>query len=89
MHQGLKRIGCRLDLGGHFMKSVRAILHGAIAIYVIRYLNVPPARLPGEGDDGLEIFPQRSKKSVPLCWMPSIADIKLRQRRASWRATSR
>ncbi|MCZ6784627.1 MAG: Rieske (2Fe-2S) protein [Proteobacteria bacterium] len=27
---------------------VRAIFHGAIAVYMDRYLNVPPARLPGE-----------------------------------------
>jgi hypothetical protein len=50
VHQGLKRISSDPDLGGHFVESVRAILHGAIAIYVIRYLNVPPARLPGEGN---------------------------------------
>jgi hypothetical protein len=57
VHQGLKRIGSDLDLGGHFFEPVRAILHGAIAIYLIRYLNVPPARLPGEGDDRLEGLP--------------------------------
>jgi len=45
VHQGLKRIGSYPDLGGHFVESVRAILHGATAIYLIRYLNVPPARL--------------------------------------------
>lgn len=28
---------------------VRAIFHGAIAVYMDRFLNVPPARLPGEG----------------------------------------
>lgn len=36
---------------------MRAILHGATAIYLIRYLNVPPARLPGEADDRLEGLP--------------------------------
>src|SRR5712671_5766527 len=55
VHQGLKRIGS--DLDHHFVESVRAVLHGAIAIYLIRYLNVPPARLPGEGDDRLEGLP--------------------------------
>ena len=53
----LKRIGSDPDLGGHFVESVRANLHGATAIYVIRYLNVPPARLPGEGDERLEGLP--------------------------------
>jgi hypothetical protein len=28
--------------------TVRGIFHGAIAVYVDRYLNVPPARLPSE-----------------------------------------
>jgi hypothetical protein len=35
----------------------RAILHGAIAVYLIRYLNVPPARLPGEAGDSLDDLP--------------------------------
>jgi hypothetical protein len=39
------------------VESVRAVLHGAIAIYLIRYLNVPPARLPGEGDARLNNLP--------------------------------
>jgi nitrite reductase/ring-hydroxylating ferredoxin subunit len=29
---------------------VRGVLHGAVAVYLDRFLNVPPARLPGEGD---------------------------------------
>jgi hypothetical protein len=57
VHQVLKRIGSDPDLGGHFVESVRAIMHGATAIYIVRYLNVPPARLPGEGDDRLEGLP--------------------------------
>jgi nitrite reductase/ring-hydroxylating ferredoxin subunit len=28
---------------------VRGILHGALSVYMDRFLNVPPARLPGEG----------------------------------------
>jgi hypothetical protein len=36
---------------------VRGLLHGAIALYLARYLNVPPATLPGEGDDGLDDLP--------------------------------
>jgi len=30
---------------------VRAIFHGAIAVYMDRFLNVPPARLPGESGE--------------------------------------
>jgi hypothetical protein len=57
VHQGLKRIGSDRHLAAHLVEASRAILHGAIAIYLIRYLNVPPARLPGEGDDRLEGLP--------------------------------
>ena len=57
VHQGLKRIGSDPDLAAEFVEAVRAILHGAMAIYLIRYLNVPPARLPGEGDDRLNDLP--------------------------------
>jgi nitrite reductase/ring-hydroxylating ferredoxin subunit len=35
---------------------VRAIFHGAMAVYMDRYLNVPPARLPGERS-GLDALP--------------------------------
>jgi nitrite reductase/ring-hydroxylating ferredoxin subunit len=57
VHQGLKRIGSAADLVAKSMESVRAVFHGAMAIYLIRYLNVPPARLPGEGDDRLKELP--------------------------------
>src|SRR5258706_8153781 len=35
--------------------AVRGILHGAMALYLARYLNVPPARIPG--DDRLPELP--------------------------------
>jgi len=56
VHQSLKRIAASHDVSG-FPEASRALLHGAAAIYLIRYLNVPPARLPGEGDDGLDALP--------------------------------
>jgi hypothetical protein len=58
VHQGLARI--EADAGpGAFVEASRAILHGAAAIYLIRFLNVPPARLPGGPgeDDGLDALP--------------------------------
>ncbi|HEY7242470.1 MAG TPA: Rieske (2Fe-2S) protein [Xanthobacteraceae bacterium] len=58
VHQALKRIEANHDDPG-LPEAARAILHGAAAIYLIRYLNVPPARLPGEGEDGLEALPSR------------------------------
>jgi nitrite reductase/ring-hydroxylating ferredoxin subunit len=42
LHQAVKR--CPSP------ELVRGVLHGAIAVYLDRFLNVPPARLPGEGD---------------------------------------
>jgi nitrite reductase/ring-hydroxylating ferredoxin subunit len=57
VHQGLKRISSAPDLTTGSAESVRAVLHGAMAIYLIRYLNVPPARLPGESDDELKDLP--------------------------------
>ena len=34
-----------------------AVLHGAMALYLTRYLNVPPARIPGEDGDQLDDLP--------------------------------
>jgi nitrite reductase/ring-hydroxylating ferredoxin subunit len=57
VHQGLKRIGSDPDLIIESVEPARALLHGAMALYLIRYLNVPPARLPGEADDRLNNLP--------------------------------
>jgi ParB-like chromosome segregation protein Spo0J len=35
----------------------RGVLHGAMAVYLARYLTVPPARLPGERGDQLDDLP--------------------------------
>jgi nitrite reductase/ring-hydroxylating ferredoxin subunit len=55
VHRMLTRIGT-VDRDGH-AETVRAILHGAMALYLARYLNVPPARIPGNGDDRLNDLP--------------------------------
>jgi len=39
--------------------GVRGILHGAMALYLARYLNVPPARIPGENGERLDDLPAR------------------------------
>src|SRR6516225_10569676 len=57
VHQGLKRISADPELAGHQNDLLRAVLHGATAIYLIRYLNVPPPRLPGEDGDASEDLP--------------------------------
>src|SRR5436305_2830086 len=42
LHQALKR--------SPSVDAVRGVLHGAISVYLDRFLNIPPARLPGERD---------------------------------------
>jgi nitrite reductase/ring-hydroxylating ferredoxin subunit len=42
LHQALKR--CPTP------ELVRGVFHGAVAVYLDRFLNVPPAHLPGEGE---------------------------------------
>ena len=51
----LGRIGTN-DIDDH-VTAVRGVLHGAMALYLARYLNVPPARIPGEDCDDLDDLP--------------------------------
>jgi len=55
VHHMLERIGTA-NTDGH-VTAVRGVLHGAIALYLARYLNVPPARIPGEGSGELDDLP--------------------------------
>ena len=55
IHQMLKRMGTA-NTDGH-VTAVRGVLHGAMALYLARYLNVPPARIPGEGGEQLDDLP--------------------------------
>jgi hypothetical protein len=57
IHQALKRIGSEPTGSGQPVEAVRGLLHGAMALYLARYLNVPPASLPGEQCDGLDDLP--------------------------------
>jgi len=57
VHQALKRIGSEAADADGPVEAVRALLHGAMALYLARYLNVPPASLPGEGGDRLDDLP--------------------------------
>jgi len=58
VHRMVKRIG-NADAGGAggHAAAARSLLHGAMALYLARYLNVPPARIPGDGGDGLDDLP--------------------------------
>jgi nitrite reductase/ring-hydroxylating ferredoxin subunit len=57
VHQALKRIGSEAAGSGDTIDAVSGLLHGAMALYLARYLNVPPAALPGEGGDRLDDLP--------------------------------
>jgi len=56
VHQVLKPIDV-----ADFVEASRAVLHGALAIYLTRYLNVPPPLLPALGDDRLESLPSKMR----------------------------
>jgi nitrite reductase/ring-hydroxylating ferredoxin subunit len=55
LDQMLRRIGTTSS--DSLLSAVRGILHGAMALYLTRYLNVPPARIPGEGSEQLDDLP--------------------------------
>ena len=55
VQQMLGRIG-PAHANGH-VTAARAVLHGAMSLYLTRYLNVPPARIPGEDGEQLDDLP--------------------------------
>jgi hypothetical protein len=62
LHQALKRIGRESTDSRTFIEAIRGLLHGAMALYLARYLNVPPASLPGEGGDQLDELPTSAEE---------------------------
>src|SRR6516162_1743886 len=60
VHQMLKRIGTA-DRNAH-IEAVRGVLHGAMALYLARYLNVPPARIPGDDGELLDALPANAEE---------------------------
>jgi nitrite reductase/ring-hydroxylating ferredoxin subunit len=57
VHQALKCISSEATDGDGPVMAVRGLLHGAMALYLARYLNVPPAPLAGEHGDRLDDLP--------------------------------
>ncbi|MBV9567134.1 MAG: Rieske (2Fe-2S) protein [Hyphomicrobiales bacterium] len=55
VHQMLTRV--ETAEGDRGALAARSVLHGAMALYLTRYLNVPPARLPGEDSKELDDLP--------------------------------
>jgi nitrite reductase/ring-hydroxylating ferredoxin subunit len=62
LHQALERIGGAATPSGEPVAAVRGLLHGAMALYLARYLNVPPAALPGEEGDPLDELPAAAEE---------------------------
>jgi len=58
VHQLLTRITAERPMELEQAELLRGVFHGAMQIYLIRFLNVPSARLPGEGDDQLDDLPR-------------------------------
>jgi nitrite reductase/ring-hydroxylating ferredoxin subunit len=58
VHQMLTRITADRLMEPERPELLRCVFHGAMQVYLIRFLNVPPARLPGEGDDKLDELPR-------------------------------
>jgi nitrite reductase/ring-hydroxylating ferredoxin subunit len=57
VHQLLRRITAEMPMELERPELLRGVFHGAMQVYLTRFLNVPPARLPGEGDDKLDDLP--------------------------------
>jgi nitrite reductase/ring-hydroxylating ferredoxin subunit len=56
----LHRMLIRLEACGRVpaADTLRGLFHGAISLYLLRFLNVPPAKLPGEAGDRLDDLPE-------------------------------
>jgi nitrite reductase/ring-hydroxylating ferredoxin subunit len=54
VHQLLTRIIAEGPMELERPELLRGVFHGAMQVYLTRFLNVPPSRLPGEGDDKLD-----------------------------------
>jgi hypothetical protein len=56
----LHRMLIRLEAGGRIptAETLRGLFHGATSLYLLRFLNVPPAKLPGEPGDRLDDLPE-------------------------------
>ena len=57
LHQLLKRVTAEPPVELESPELLRGVIHGALRLYLIRFLNVPPARLPGEANDRLDDLP--------------------------------
>jgi nitrite reductase/ring-hydroxylating ferredoxin subunit len=56
----LHRMLIRLEAGARVptAETLRGLFHGAMSLYLLRFLNVPPAKLPAEADDRMDDLPE-------------------------------
>ncbi|WP_275096655.1 Rieske (2Fe-2S) protein [Sedimenticola hydrogenitrophicus] len=57
LYQAIKRIEAGANDTTTHPEVARGLFHGAMAVYLTRYLNVPPAALPGEHGNKLDDLP--------------------------------
>ncbi len=57
LYQLLKRVTAEQPVELESPELLRGVIHGAMRLYLIRFLNVPPARLPGDTSDRLDDLP--------------------------------
>ena len=57
LHQLVKRIAAARPERPDNPELLRGVFHGAMRLYLIRFLNVPPARIADEGDPALTALP--------------------------------
>jgi nitrite reductase/ring-hydroxylating ferredoxin subunit len=57
VHQALKRIATEAEDGAGDRDTIPGVLHGVMALYLARYLNIPPAQLAGAGGEDLADLP--------------------------------
>jgi nitrite reductase/ring-hydroxylating ferredoxin subunit len=76
-HRALKRIGDEQIDAGEPIEAVRALLHGAMALYLARYLTCRPLRCQAKAAIGSTTCLLRRKRSTLLCSTRSIASNRL------------
>jgi hypothetical protein len=66
LHQLLKRVTAQPERPVN-PELLRGIFHGAMRLYLIRFLNVPPARIPDERDDSVAVLPTDAEDLLHSC----------------------
>jgi hypothetical protein len=57
LHQAMKRLPTTSNDPGSTSSVLRGVFHGAMSVYLDRFLNIPPARLPSQRGESLDDQP--------------------------------